>query len=257
MKKILKRSMGLICSLALIVSTISPSIAQAKEYCENDVTVPFVESELIQDLALKYSSTPQVIDEDTVFLPLTEAENINYIADTQKISRYEAKELMNEKSFSSIVSSDSITDNRQSVSAVSAVTYVDQYGMVLKRFNVYTGIIHMCTIAATINVCLRQYSDYDTHREFVAIYDQGITLYNSSLFQWSTNTCSAVIKSNGHIQLNASGNATATVDRSLTIDLEAAGFSIIDIGLGTTFFVTKFVIFDWDFDPTYPGAILY
>jgi hypothetical protein len=250
MKKIFKRGIAAVCSLVMLASIFSPLTAKANVINENDA-VPFIETEHVQELASKYSSIPQFMDEDTVFLPLSEEENVNYIADTQNISQYEAKQLILERDLSFNVSQ----NNEQQITPF-AVTYEDQVGIVLKRFNVYTGIVHACTIAATINVRLRQYSDSPTNRRFMEVYSHGVSLYSSSLFMWSTTSSSAVILSNGHLKLNASGNVTATVDKSLTLDLEAAGFSIFDLTVGSTYYVTKFVIFDWDFDPTYPGAIL-
>jgi len=249
MRMFLKRSMALICSLAILLSIFSSKAVQAKVDNENNA-IPFIETEMVQELSHKYSSTPEYMDFDTVFLPLSGEENIKYISDVQKISYDEAEQLyINE------ISNDDLLQKNDQVMP-TAITYKDEIGIVLKRFNVNTGIVHLCTIAATINVKLRTYSDSPTNRKFIEVYDSGVSLYSSSLFNWSTSTCSAVIQSNGTLKLNVSGNATATVDKSLTIDLAAAGFSIIDMGVSTTRYVTKFVIFDWVFDPTYPGAIL-
>ena len=200
-------------------------------------------------MAYKYSSIPIAIDEDTVFIPLTTAENINYIVDTQKISRIDAEKLVNEKN---------AIANKSFKPEASSVTYEDRVGIILKRYNVYTGSpLIYCEIAAAINVCVRFYSDSETHRKFMAVYDQGISLYSSNIFQWTTTTCSAVILPNGHLQLDGSGNVTATVDYSFTLDLEAAGFSVLDIGVSGLYYVTKFITLGYDFDPTFPGAILF
>lgn len=243
MVKLIKRNIVLVCCLAILISTFTPLKAKANVIEDTD-TIPFIETELVQNLADKYSSVPHVIDEDTVFIPLTEKENINYLIDTENLSYFEAKRLVQERNL------------QQSNSYAPTSTYSDQVGVVLKRFDIYVGYIRRCEVTATIHVRLRQYNDSPTNRKFMEVYSHGVTQSSSGIFQWATSSSSAVILSNGHLKLNAAGNVTATVDVSFVLDLAAAGFSISDLGAGTTYYVSKFCMFDYTFDPTYPGAIL-
>jgi hypothetical protein len=242
----------------MVLSLLGPtSNAFAKDYDVKQENEPFINSENVIALAEKYSSTPEYIDEDTVFIPLTEEQNINYIADIKKISRSSAKKLINEKN-SSLENSKSVNDSEITILSYPHIGPYNEYtGIVLKRFNVVSGISTTCTVVAAINVLIRVYYTISSYaRQFMTVYDTGITMDESGIWTWSTNTKSAIIMSNGFLNLNASGTISGTISVSVSSSYEAAGFTV-GVSIGSNVYVNKFQVISYSFDPEYQGGILY
>lgn len=212
-----------------------------------------INDERVTTLAEKYNSTPQIIDDNTVFLPLSREQNIKYIEDSKKISFYQAEKLIDDKN------SDALKSQKYSSASYSTTgygKYVDLTGIVLKRFNVVSGLRTNCTVVAAINVLVRVYWEYANEREFLAVYDSGVSIDESGFFTWNETTNSAVIMSNGFLNFNGSGTITGQIDVSLSVGYERAGFSVQG-SVGSTINVSKFHTIGFNFDPDYPGWHLY
>lgn len=253
--KNLKRCLSVICIMAIMLSTLPPVSARAKVNDMKRDVVPLAQNENVVALANKYNSTPQVIDEDTVFIALSTEENINYLADTNNISYTKAKMLINDKNLKAYASE----INSQGMGTMSLPHY-DQYadvtGIILKRFNVVSGISTTCTVVAAINVLVRIYWEVAYNaRQFLTVYDTGITMDESGVFSWSTNSKSAPIMSNGFINLNASGTISGEISTSVSGSYKAANFTI-GVSVGTKVYVNKFQTISYKFDPEFPGGIL-
>lgn len=68
MKKSLKETLSItLCILLMLTLFISPSMVQAKTNDKTEVLTSLANDNNVTNLAKKYSTTPQVIDNDTVF----------------------------------------------------------------------------------------------------------------------------------------------------------------------------------------------
>lgn len=243
MRCIIKRCISLSICFVMVLGVLNTgSIAYAQDTESN----AFINDQSVTDLAQKYSSLPVEIDNDTVFIPLSNEKNIEFIAQKNNISYTKAQDLVNNQNIMSRQSDSKL------MKASNSGAYEDLTGVMLKRFSVVSGLSTNCTVIAAINVMVRVYWEIAyNEREFITVYDTGITMLESGVWTWATNTVSAVIMSNGKINLNASGTISGTISGSLSASYKAFGFSV-----GTNYYSNKFQTISYIFDPKFEGAVL-